>query len=93
MKGEIFINLVLVNHLLLQQVIQILILQHHLPQNGRLRKCGDKKLVETPSKLAFFCSYKTQRFHIFTWFMSSLKFGPPQLLFEVFLTKTKTELF
>ena len=43
-KAESFIGLVQVNHLLLQQLIQILVLQHHLPQNGRLEKYGDQKL-------------------------------------------------
>ena len=35
MKVESFIGLVQVNHLLLQQLIQILALQHRLPKNGR----------------------------------------------------------
>ena len=46
-KAESFKKLVQVNHLLLQQLIQILVLQHHLPQNGQLQKYVDKKLVET----------------------------------------------
>ena len=38
-----FLGLVLVNHLL-QQLIQIvLVLQHGLPQNERLKKYGDQK--------------------------------------------------
>ena len=53
-KPESFIGLVLMNHLLLQQLIQILVLQHRLPQNGRLQKHGDQKLEETPSKFAIF---------------------------------------
>ena len=32
-RGESFIGLVQVNHLLLQQLIQTLVLQHRLPQN------------------------------------------------------------
>ena len=45
-----FIGLVQVNHLLLQQLIQILVLQHRLPQTKRLQKYEDQKLVETLSK-------------------------------------------
>ena len=37
-KPESFIGLVHVSHLLLQQLIQILVLKHRLPQNGRLQK-------------------------------------------------------
>ena len=48
-KVESFIGLVQVNHLLLKQLIQILVLQHRLPQNRVLQKHGDQKLVETPS--------------------------------------------
>ena len=53
-KAESFIGLVLVNHLLLQQLIQILFLQHFLLQNGRLQKYGNQKLEKTPSKNAIF---------------------------------------
>ena len=38
----------------LQQLIQIQVLQHRLPQNRRLQKRGDLKLLENPSKFAFF---------------------------------------
>ena len=42
-EAENFLGLVLVNHLL-QQLIQImLVLQHGLPQNIRLKKYGDQK--------------------------------------------------
>ena len=53
-KAGIFIGLVQVNHLLLKQLIQILVLQNRLPQNGQLQKYGDQKLVETPSKFSIF---------------------------------------
>ena len=36
---------------------------------------------------------KRSDFRFVTWFMSILKFGLPQLSFEVFLTKRKNELF
>ena len=52
MKVESFIGLVQVNHLSLQQLIQIQVLQHRLTQNGRMQKYGDQKLVETLSKFA-----------------------------------------
>ena len=81
------------NHLLLQQVILVLVLRHRLRQNGRLQKCGDEKLLETPSKFAIFSLVKSSDFIFITWFMSILKFGLPQLSFEVLRTKTKTELF
>ena len=51
-KAENFAGLAQMNHLLLQQLIKILLLQHRLPQNGRLQKYGDQKLVVTPSKFA-----------------------------------------
>ena len=54
MKAGNFIGLVQVNDLLLQQQIQILVLQHRLPQNGQLQKYDDQKLVDTPSKFAIF---------------------------------------
>ena len=38
----------------LQQLIQIQVLQHRLPLNGQLQKYGERKLVENPSKFAFF---------------------------------------
>ena len=53
-KPESFIGLVHVSHLLLQQLIEILVLQHRLPHNGRLQKQEDKKLVENQSKFATF---------------------------------------
>ena len=58
MKGKSFIELVQVNHLLLQQLIHILVLKRRLPQNGRLQKYGDQKLVETPSKFSIFFRVK-----------------------------------
>ena len=74
-----------------KQLMQILVLQHRLPQNGRLQKHGDQKLVETLCKN--FLHVKRSDFRFVTWFISILKFGLPQLLFEVFRTKTKTALF
>ena len=53
-KAEIFIGLVQINHLLLQQLIQILVLQHHLPQIRQFQIYGDEKLAGTPSKFAIF---------------------------------------
>ena len=53
-KVECFIGLVEVNHVLLQQLMQILVLQYHLPQIRRLQKYGYQKLVETPSTFAIF---------------------------------------
>ena len=53
-KVESFIGLVQVNRLLLQQLIQILLLQHCLLQNGRLEKYEDQKLIETPCKFSIF---------------------------------------
>ena len=93
MKAESFIGLVQVNHLLLQQLIQILVLQNCLQQNRRLQKCRDQKHMETPCKFAIFFHVKPSDFGFVTWFMSILRFGLPQLSSEVFQTKTKTELF
>ena len=72
MKIESFIRLVQVNHLPLQQLIQILVLQHRLPHTRRLQKYGDQKLVETPSKFAIFFHVKPSDFRFVTWFMSIL---------------------
>ena len=38
---ELYTEWVQVNHLLLEQLIQILVLQHRLPQNKRLQKYGN----------------------------------------------------
>ena len=81
MKVEGFIGLMQVNHLLLQQLMQIL-----------LQKYGDQKLAETPSKFATFFHVKHSDFRFVTWFMSILKLGLPLLSFEFFRTKTKTEV-
>ena len=78
------------------QRVQTLILQHRLQQNGQFQKYGDQKLVETPSKYAFFLikfSIKPNDFIFVTWFISILKFGLPRLSLEVFRTKIKTKLF
>ena len=77
----------------LQQLIQILVLQHRLPQNGRLQKYGDQKLVETPCTTKIFFQLKPSDFRFVSWFMSILKFDLPRLSFEVFRAKTKPELF
>ena len=74
MKVESFMGVVQVNHLLLQQLMQILVLQHRLPQNCPLRKYGDQKLVETLNKFAIFFHVKPNDFRFVTWFMSSLVF-------------------
>ena len=58
-KAESFKKLVQVNHLLLQQLIQILVLQHHLPQNGQLQKYVDKKLVETKETICLIVLQET----------------------------------
>ena len=90
----------LVNHLL-QQVIQILlVLQHGIPQNGRLKKYGDQKQhqrnhgslcrIKQPQNSILF-HVKRSDFRFFTWFMLFLKFDLPRLQFEVL--QTKTELF
>ena len=92
-KAKSFLGLVQVNHLLLQQLIQILVLQHHLPQNGRLQKYGHQNLVETPSKFAISFHVKPIDFRIVTWYMSIFKFALPRLFFEIFRTETKIELF
>ena len=54
MKAESFIGLVQMNHLLLQQLLQIIVFQRRLPQNGRLQKYGDQKLVESLGKYDIF---------------------------------------
>ena len=92
-KADSFIVLVQVNHLLLQQLIKIRVLQHRLPQSGRLQKYGDKKLVETRSKFVIFLHVRRSDLRFVTWFMSILKFGLPRLSSEVLRTKRKTELF
>ena len=78
----------------------MIVLQHRLPQNKRLQKYGDWKLVETPNKFYFITVYlllfiiilfhvKFSDFRFVTWFMSILKFGLPPLSFEIFRTKKK----
>ena len=93
MKAESFIGLVKVNHLLLQQLIKILVLQHYLPQNGQFQNYRDQKVVGILSKFATFFHVKSSDFRFVTRFMQILKFGLPRLSFKVFQTKTKTELF
>ena len=81
-KAESFIGLVQVNLLLPQQLIQVLVFQYHLPQNGQLQKY--QKLVEAPSKFANFFHVKPSDSRFVTWLLSFLKFGLPGMLFEVF---------
>ena len=49
--------------------------------------------IKTPSKFAIFFLVKSTDFRFVTWSMPFLKFDLPRLWFEVFLTKTKTDLF
>ena len=63
-----------------------------LPQIGHLQKYVDQKLVETSVNFLFF-RVKPNYFRFVNWFISILKPGLPKLSFEVFQTKTKTELF
>ena len=49
-KTVSFLELVLMNHLLPQLIQIILVLQHSLPQNGRLNKYGDQKQHEKNHK-------------------------------------------
>ena len=88
------LRVVLVNHLL-QQLIQItLVLQHGLPQNGRLKKFGDQEQHQrnhwslcrikqpqekAPSNFAILSRVKPSDFRFATYFMSFLKFDLPQL--------------
>ena len=51
------------------------------------KTCGDSQYV------CYFSHLKPSDFRFVTWFMSIVKFGLPRLLFEVFRTKSKTELF
>ena len=53
-KAESYIRLGQVSHLLLQQLIQILDLQHCVPQNERLQKHGIKNFWRLPVNLVFF---------------------------------------
>ena len=93
MKAESFIGLVQLNRLLLPQLIKILVLQHHLPQNGQFQNYGDQKVVGILNKFATFFHVKSSDFRFVTQFMQILKFGLRPLSFKVFQTKTKTELF
>ena len=89
------LGLVLVNHLLQQLIQIILVLQHGLPQNGRLKKYGDQKQHQrnhrslavspkttsgkTPSNFAILSRVKPSDFRFVTCFMSFLKFDLPRL--------------
>ena len=73
--------------------MQIPDLQHSLPQNGTFQKYGDQIPVKTPSRFAIFFHLKPSDFRFVIRFASILRFDLPRLSFEVFQTKTKTELF
>ena len=45
------LRLVLVNHLLQQQIQIILVLQHSLPQNGQLKKYGNQNNINETTKV------------------------------------------
>ena len=77
MKAESSIGLVQVNYLLLQQLIQILALQHRLPQII-CRKMGIKNLWKL-SVNSLFLHEKSSDFRFVTCFMSIPKFGRPRL--------------
>ena len=53
-----------------------------------LKTCG-----KSHSRFSFFFHVKSRDFRFVTWFMAVLKADLPRLSFEVFRTKTKTELF
>ena len=78
-KEESFIALVQVNHLLPEQLIQILVLQHRLPQNEQLQEYGDQKLLKTLSKFVVFFHLKLIHVTFVAWFMTILQFGLPRL--------------
>ena len=50
-RGVSFLGLVLVNHLLQQLIQIILVLQHGLPQNGRLKKYGIKGNIKETTEV------------------------------------------
>ena len=81
MKAVSFLGLVLVNHLFQQLMQIILVLQHGLPQNGRLKKYGDQKQHQrkTPSKFAILSRVKPSDFRFVTWFIPFVKFDLPRL--------------
>ena len=96
LKAESFRGLVQVNHLLPQQLIQMLALQCYLPQNRRLQRYVDQKVVQTPNvqvNLLFFpCKNPVASDLLLGLSMSIFKFGLPWLSFGAFQTKIKTEL-
>ena len=81
LKAESFRGLVQVNHLLPQQLIQILVLQYYLPQNKRLQRYVDQKVVQTPNvqvNLLFFpCKNPVASDLLLGLSMSIFKFGLP----------------
>ena len=78
-KEGSFIALVQGNHLLPEQLIQILVLQHLLPQNERLQEYGDQKRLETLSTFVVFFHLKLSDVTFVAWFMTILQFGLPRL--------------
>ena len=78
-KEGSFIALVQGNHLLPEQLIQILVLQHLLPQNERLQEYGDQKRLETLSTFVVFFHLKLSDVTFVAWFMTILQFDLPRL--------------
>ena len=78
-KERSFIALVQGNHLLPEQLIQILVLQHLLPQNERLQEYGDQKRLETLSTFVVFFHLKLSDVTFVAWFMTILQFDLPRL--------------
>ena len=78
-KEGSFKALVQRNHLLPEQLIQILVLQHLLPQNERLQEYGDQKRLQTLSTFVVFFHLKLSDVTFVAWFMTILQFGLPRL--------------
>ena len=62
------------NHLLPEQLIQILVLQHLLPQKERLQEYGDQKRLETLSTFVVFFHLKLSDVTFVACFMTILQF-------------------
>ena len=64
--------------------MQILVLQHRLPQHRRLQTYGDQKRVETQSKFTILFHVKPSDFSFVAWFMfcTSLVFHACRLKFS-----------
>ena len=106
MKAVSFLGLVLVNHIL-QQQIQIIMTTRSTTKRTIEEIWGSKATSKkplksmshkttsgkTPSNFAILSREKPSYFRFVTFFMSILNFGLPRPSFDVFLTKTKTQLF